>query len=95
MPTIRNNGLYLNRSGRQVGITHDRGDGQTWRWLTTRGHYVTADGRIGRGFGCRHHAPTAAPRWRRLHVRHRALTAYRVAGALAGGAGCVGAVSKF
>jgi hypothetical protein len=39
------NGLYLDRIGRQVGIAADRGVGQPWRWLTTRGYYVTAQGR--------------------------------------------------
>ena len=38
-------GLYLSRHGRQVGIVQDRGAAQTWRWLTTGGYYVTADGR--------------------------------------------------
>jgi hypothetical protein len=42
---IRKNGLYLDRIAHEVGITHDRGEGQTWRWLTTRGYYVTTDGR--------------------------------------------------
>ena len=38
-------GLYLSRHGRQVGIVQDRGASQTWRWLTTGGYYVLADGR--------------------------------------------------
>lgn len=38
-------GLYLSRNGRTVGILQDRGAGQTWRYLTTRGYYVLADGR--------------------------------------------------
>lgn len=42
---IVKHGLYLSRNGRTVGIVQDRGPGQTWRWLTTQGYYVTADGR--------------------------------------------------
>lgn len=42
---IRKQGLYLSRNGREIGIVQDRGEGQVWRWLTTRGYYVTVDGR--------------------------------------------------
>jgi len=42
---IRKDGVYLDRIARSVGIAHDRGEGQRWRWQTTRGYYVTADGR--------------------------------------------------
>lgn len=44
---IVRHGLYLNRSGHQVGITGPArlGPASPWRWLTTRGHYVLADGR--------------------------------------------------
>lgn len=45
MPNIVKHGLYLNRTGHRVGIVQDRGPGTPWRWLTTRGHYVLADGR--------------------------------------------------
>jgi len=38
-------GLYLDRVGRRVGITRDRGTDQRLRWVTTRGHYVTSEGR--------------------------------------------------
>lgn len=42
---IRKNGAYLSRNGRRVGIVHDRGEGQRWRFQTTRGYLVTAEGR--------------------------------------------------
>lgn len=42
---IHKNGLYVDRIAREVGILQDRGEGQVWRWLTTRGYYVTTDGR--------------------------------------------------
>lgn len=42
---IHLNGLYLDRLGRRVGITRDRGADQRLRWVTTRGHYVTSTGR--------------------------------------------------
>lgn len=42
---IRKDGLYLSRNGHTVGITHDRGERQRWRWLTTKGYYVTSEGR--------------------------------------------------
>ena len=42
---IHLNGLYLDRLGRRVGITRDRGEAQRLRWVTTRGHYVTSTGR--------------------------------------------------
>ena len=29
----------------RIHLTQDRGEGLTWRYLTTRGHYVMADGR--------------------------------------------------
>jgi hypothetical protein len=40
-------GLYLSRNGRQVGIVGPAGmpASSDWRWLTTRGYYVMADGR--------------------------------------------------
>lgn len=38
-------GLYLTRNGRRVGIRADRGERQRWRWITTLGYYVQADGR--------------------------------------------------
>lgn len=38
-------GLYLDRIGRRVGIVRDRGAGQHWRWITTRGYYVSEAGR--------------------------------------------------
>lgn len=44
-PRIRKNGAYLSRNGHRVGIVHDRGEGQRWRWQTTKGYMVTADGR--------------------------------------------------
>lgn len=44
MPKMKMNGLYLDRIARPVGIVHDRGEGQTWRYLTTRGYYVREDG---------------------------------------------------
>ena len=37
--------VYLDRSGHRVGIRHDRGHGQAWRWLTTKGYYVREDGK--------------------------------------------------
>lgn len=42
---IQLNGLYLDRVGHKVGIVRDRGEREVWRWVTTLGHYVTADGR--------------------------------------------------
>lgn len=42
---IQRNGAYLDRVGHTVGIVADRGPQQKWRWLTTRGYYVTVDGR--------------------------------------------------
>lgn len=42
---IERGGLYLNRSGKRVGITRDRGPGEVWRWVTTLGYYVMANGR--------------------------------------------------
>lgn len=45
MITVRLGGLYLTRNAREVGIVQDRGEGQRWRWLTSRGYYVTCDGR--------------------------------------------------
>lgn len=36
--------IYLSRNGHRVGIVRDRGERQRWRWLTTRGYYVTSDG---------------------------------------------------
>jgi hypothetical protein len=42
---IELNGLYLSRHGREIGIVADRGERQIWRWLTSRGYYVTKDGR--------------------------------------------------
>jgi hypothetical protein len=39
------NGLYLSRNARRVGIVRDRGADKYWRWVTTRGYYVTAEGR--------------------------------------------------
>lgn len=47
MPRIVKNGLYLSRHGREVGIVGPAGtpSSSRWRWLTTRGYYVTADGR--------------------------------------------------
>lgn len=41
---IRLNGLYLSRTAREVGVVRDRGANQFWRWVTTRGYYVTNDG---------------------------------------------------
>jgi len=45
--TIAPNGLYLSRTGRQVGIVGPANmpAASPWRWLTTRGYYVLADGR--------------------------------------------------
>lgn len=40
-PTSR----YLTRHGQSVTIERDRGAGQVWRWVTSKGYYVTADGR--------------------------------------------------
>lgn len=45
MPTIKLNGVYLSRTARRVGIMRDRGADKFWRWVTTQGYYVTADGR--------------------------------------------------
>ena len=44
---IKAQGLYLNRAGYQVGIISPApmGDASPWKWLTTRGSYVQADGR--------------------------------------------------
>lgn len=42
---IRLNGVYLTRTAKRVGIMRDRGSGKVWRWVTTLGYYVTADGR--------------------------------------------------
>lgn len=42
---IRKNGAYLSRNGHRVGIVHDRGERQRWRFQTTKGYYVTEDGR--------------------------------------------------
>lgn len=42
---IHLNSLYLDRLARTVSIVQDRGEAQRWRWLTTRGYYVQADGR--------------------------------------------------
>lgn len=41
---IRKHGLYLDRLAREVGIVQDRGEGQVWRYLTTRGYYVMTNG---------------------------------------------------
>ena len=38
-------GIYLDRIARRVGIVQDRGERQRWRWLTTRGYYLTNEGR--------------------------------------------------
>jgi len=45
MPLITKNGLYLTRTALEVGIVRDRGVGEFWRWVTTRGYYVRDDGR--------------------------------------------------
>lgn len=44
---IKPDGLYLSRTGRTVGIAAPAHMPETsrWRWLTTRGYYVLADGR--------------------------------------------------
>lgn len=44
---IVRHGLYLNRTGRQVGIVGPArmAAASPWKWLTTRGHYVTENGR--------------------------------------------------
>lgn len=44
---IKPDGAYLNRNGRTVGILGPApmGPASPWKWLTTRGHYVQADGR--------------------------------------------------
>lgn len=42
---IKLNGLYLSRNGYEIGITHDRGERQRFRYLTTKGYMVTEDGR--------------------------------------------------
>lgn len=42
---VRKNGAYLTRNGHRVGIVHDRGEGQRWRYQTTRGYLVTEHGR--------------------------------------------------
>lgn len=42
--TIVKHGLYLDRIAREVGIVQDRGERQTWRYLTTRGYYVMSNG---------------------------------------------------
>ena len=56
MLVIRLDGLYLDRTGRTVGIVQDRGAGLVWRWLTTRGYYVRCDGMatMNRGGESRH-----------------------------------------
>lgn len=43
---IQSNGLYLNRTGRQIGIVGSAKmpAASPWKWLTTRGYYVTAEG---------------------------------------------------
>lgn len=46
---IKLNGLYLTRTAREVGIVRDRGEGLTWRFVTTLGYYVRADGRASIG----------------------------------------------
>lgn len=46
------NGLYLSRTAREVGIVRDRGANEFWRWVTTEGYYVTADGRACIGGEC-------------------------------------------
>lgn len=43
--TITPTARYLTRNGRTVTIKSDRGAGQRWRWVTSMGYYVTADGR--------------------------------------------------
>lgn len=47
---IVSHGLYLDRLGRQVGIVGSARmpASSEWKWLTTRGYYVMADGRAGK-----------------------------------------------
>lgn len=47
MIRITQHGVYLNRTGRRVGIVGPSRmpPSSDWKWLTTRGHYVLADGR--------------------------------------------------
>ena len=45
---IRLNGLYFSRTALRVGIVRDRGADKYWRWVTTRGYYVTAEGHASR-----------------------------------------------
>lgn len=47
MLSVVNHGLYLTRNGREVGILGPANmpPSSRWKWLTTRGYYVTADGR--------------------------------------------------
>lgn len=45
MTPVHLSGAYLDRSAHTVGIVRDRGEGQVWRWVTTRGYYVRTDGR--------------------------------------------------
>lgn len=42
---IQLNGAYLDRIARPVGIVQDYGSDKRMRYLTTRGYYVTAEGR--------------------------------------------------
>lgn len=43
---VEPSGLYLTRTARRVGITGPApGCAQRFRWVTTAGYYVTADGR--------------------------------------------------
>lgn len=43
--TVSPTSRYLTRNARTVTIARDRGEGQRWRWVTSMGYYVTADGR--------------------------------------------------
>lgn len=47
---VVSHGLYLDRLGRQVGIVGSARmpASSEWKWLTTRGYYVMADGRAGK-----------------------------------------------
>lgn len=49
--TIDPSRAYLDRTGHRVTITRDRGAGQVWRWVTSRGYYVKEDGSACMGHG--------------------------------------------
>ena len=54
--TIEPTKAYLDRTGRRIGILAKSRmpESSRWRWLTTRGYYVQADGRAAHRGESRH-----------------------------------------